>query len=132
MNLIFYPVKWLATIIKNSIIYNIMNEKVSIYISKKLIDDIKSFCKLNNKNYLEYITDILENQLSLDMYGDLNDKIKLKKRVPMKKVEEDKKENNVSIEPIVIDEPKPAIEPIIETIIKEDKPKTRRRTLNTK
>jgi hypothetical protein len=109
-----------------------MNEKVSIYISKKLIDDIKSFCKLNNKNYLEYITEILENQLSLDMYGDLNDKIKLKKRVPMKKVEEEKKENNVPIEPIAIDEPKPVIEPIIETIIKEDKPKTRRRTLNTK
>lgn len=132
MNLIFYPVKCLAIIIKNSIIYNIMNDKVSIYINKKLIDDIKSFCKLNDKNYLEYITEILENQLSLDMYGDLNEKIKLKKRVPMKKVEEEKKENNVPIEPIAIDEPKPAIEPIIETVTKEDKPKTRRRTLNTK
>lgn len=112
-----------------------MGDKVSVYINKKLIDDIKSFCKLNNKNYLEYITEVLEAKLALDMYGDLNEKIKPKKRVPMKKVEDVKKEEKETLAETLIttSEPISRQEPTINILIEEeDKPKTKRRTLNSK
>lgn len=112
-----------------------MGDKVSVYINKKLIDDIKSFCKLNNKNYLEYITEVLEAKLALDMYGDLNEKIKPKKRSPLKKVEEVKKEEKEVLTeiPLTTNEPVSIEEPIISILVKkEDKPKTKRRTLNSK
>lgn len=112
-----------------------MGDKVSVYINKKLIDDIKSFCKLNNKNYLEYITDVLESKLALDMYGDLNEKIKPKKRTPLKKVEEVKKEEKEVLTeiPLTTNEPVSIEEPTISILVKkEDKPKTKRRTLNSK
>lgn len=112
-----------------------MGDKVSVYINKKLIDDIKSFCKLNKKNYLEYITEVLEAKLALDMYGDLNEKIKPKKRVPMKKVEDVKKEEKEALAETLIttNEPISRQEPAISILVEEeDKPKTKRRTLNSK
>lgn len=112
-----------------------MGDKVSVYINKKLIDDIKSFCKLNNKNYLEYITEVLEAKLALDMYGDLNEKIKPKKRTPLKKVEEVKKEEKEVLTeiPLTTNEPVSIEEPTISILVKkEDKLKTKRRTLNSK
>ena len=112
-----------------------MGDKVSVYINKKLIDDIKSFCKLNNKNYLEYITEVLEAKLTLDMYGDLNEKIKPKKRVPMKKVEDIKKEEKEALAETLIttSEPISRQEPAISILVEEeDKTKTKRRTLNSK
>lgn len=111
-----------------------MSDKVSVYISKKLIDDIKSFCKLNNKSYLEYITEVLEAKLTLDMYGDLNEKIKPKKKVMMKKVEDVKEEKNELAETLITtSEPISRQEPVISILVnEEDKPKTKRRTLNSK
>lgn len=113
-----------------------MGDKVSVYINKKLIDDIKSFCKLNKKNYLEYITEVLESKLALDMYGDLNEKIKPKKRVPMKKVEDvkkEEKEEGLAETLITTSEPISRQEPAISILVKkEEKPKTKRRTLNSK
>ena len=111
-----------------------MTDKVSIYINKRLIDDIKSFCKLNNKNYLEYITEVLEAKLSLDMYGDLNEKIKPKKKPQMKKVEEVKEETKEVLTeiPLITNDPVVSEEPKIDIIVKEDKPKAKRRTLNSK
>ena len=112
-----------------------MSDKVSVYINKKLIEDIKSFCKLNNKSYLEYITEVLESKLALDMYGDLNEKIKPKKRVPMKKVEDVKKEEKELLPeiPLTANEPVSIEEPTIGILVKEeDKPKTKRRILNSK
>ena len=112
-----------------------MEDKVSVYINKKLVDDIKSFCKLNNKNHLEYITEVLEAKLTLDMYGDLNEKIKPKKRVPMKKVEDVKKEEKEVLTeiPLTTNEPVSAVEPTSDILVEEEeKPKTKRRTLNSK
>ena len=112
-----------------------MGDKISIYINKRLVDDIKSFCKLNDKNYLEYITEVLEAKLTLDMYGDLNDKITRKKIVPMKKVEDVKKEEKEGLAETLIttSEPISRQEPAISILVnEEDKPKTKRRILNSK
>lgn len=50
--------------------------KWTITIDKRIVEDIKKFCELNNIKTNDYVCEIIERQFNLDRYGDLNDKIK--------------------------------------------------------
>lgn len=120
--------------------------KVSVSLDKKIIDNVKNFCKLNNKNYLEYITEAIEGQLSVDMYGDLNDKIKSKDKPKMQKAEDFIKEKTKKEEiplkteeildeiPLITDEPLGRSEGEIRDLSSKEivKPKTTKRVLKSK
>ena len=49
---------------------------VEIRIPKRLYDDIVQYCKVENTEPEKYCVSALRKQLSLDKYGDLNDKLK--------------------------------------------------------
>lgn len=120
--------------------------KVSVSLDKKIIDNVKNFCKLNNKNYLEYITEAIEGKLSIDMYGDLNEKMNKKENPKMQKAEEfiqektKKEEIPVKTEevldeiPLITDEPLSRSEGEIRDLSSKeiDKPKTTKRILKSK
>lgn len=126
--------------------------KVSVSIDKKIVDNVKNFCKLNGKNYLEYITEAIEGKLAVDMYGDLNDKIKSKDKPKMQKAEDFIKEKTKKEEipvkteevfdeiPLITDEPLSISEGEIRDISSMSdlnskeivKPKTTKRILKSK
>ena len=126
--------------------------KVSVSLDKKIIDNVKNFCKLNGKNYLEYIAEAVEGKLAIDMYGDLNEKMKKKEKPKMQKAEDFIKEKTKKEEipvkteevfdeiPLITDEPLSISEGEIRDFnsvrdleVKEViKPKTTRRVLKSK
>lgn len=61
--------------------------RITIDLDDKLCERIKGFCKLNKMTYTEYLSKIIEKQFNLDMFGDLNDKIKKKQEPILKRVE---------------------------------------------
>ncbi len=63
--------------------------RITIDLDDKLCERIKGFCKLNKMTYTEYLSKIIEKQFNLDMFGDLNDKIKKKQEPILKRVELD-------------------------------------------
>lgn len=139
MNMMFYGRTNLVFTTKNSTFYSM---KVSISIDKKIIDNVKTFCKLNKRHYLDYITSAIEERLALDMYGDLNEKIKTKIEPKVKKAEDFIKEHiqsmdvnpsksdtkTVKIEETKVDRPKDMIQDTTVQTVK----KTTRRILNSK
>lgn len=113
--------------------------KVSISIDKKIIDKVKGFCKLNGRNYLEYITEAIDAKLSVDMYGDLNEKMKKREKPKIQRAEEYIKEKTKKVK----EEKETVTKEILETqpleIEKVETPKTenvekvtKRRILNSK
>lgn len=107
--------------------------KWTLTIDKRLFESIKGFCELNNIKPNDYVCDIIERQLNLDKYGDLNDKIKK----PIIKPISGEMVKPVKIEPetpkteeIKVEEPKIEVEKPAES--EEPIIKKRTRTLKTR
>lgn len=55
--------------------------KLTLKTDKRLIEDIRLFCKMNEMNFDEYVTSIIRKQFNLDRYGDLNEKLNIEEKV---------------------------------------------------
>lgn len=71
-----------------------------IKLPKRLYDDIVSYCDANHESIEKYCTSALIRQLSLDKYGDLNEKMRQKQNVDEAEIEKKKGkiEENVKVE----------------------------------
>lgn len=81
--------------------------ETTIKIDKRLYDDISQYCTAVGKNVDEYCAKVLREKLTLDKYGDLNDKVEKK----AKKTKKDRKEEtDVVTAPPTVEETKEEIE----------------------
>lgn len=80
-----------------------------IRIDKRLYEDIEQYCQVNGLDIGKYCTDVLRKQLTLDKYGDLNEKF-----TPKEKQREDYKTNIIEPKPITKPKPKEMSESVVE------------------
>ena len=121
---------------------------VEFDIAKRLYDDLKGWCQVNNIELNKYVSLKLREALTLDKYGDLNEKVK-----KVQKKQEKKKKTAIPVAPVAeelipvipMTPPKPEVTfaPEIEKATelglntdnkeeKEDNTEKKRRTLKTK
>lgn len=117
--------------------------KIELDFNDRQYNDIELYCKSNNLDIHSYLIDIITEKHSINKFGDLNDIIPkvieestvvVKKRGRPKKITEDKKEENTTVEtPIKEDTEKEKLiledKEIEQTVIKPTV--KRKRTLKT-
>ena len=60
--------------------------RISIELPERTVENLREFCKLNNTKVNTYLRDIIEKQLNIDRFGDLNQKIKKAKTLKINEV----------------------------------------------
>jgi len=118
---------------------------VEFDITKRLYDDLKGWCQVNNIELNKYVSLKLREALTLDKYGDLNEKVKKvqKKQEKKKKPATPVAEELIPVVPMAPPNPEVTFAPEIEKVTelepntdnkeeKEVNTEKKRRTLKTK
>ena len=72
----------------------------NIYISERLLNNLKAFCEANSLDVNDYITECIEVKLNTDMYGDLNEIFGLNNKQNGEKVVEPVKDEEKPLEKV--------------------------------
>lgn len=106
----------------------------SIEIDNRLYKNIEGWCEVNGIDIGQYITKALTERITLDKYGDLNDKIIVKHDESVKE-EEAEKPVVKTVEMKGVPNPEPIVEDVIPEVVAEEQPKEtkpKKRKLNSK